>query len=201
MTICFAITAYDKDLHYIDRCSTFIERQSVRPNETIAFVSGVSSANKPPTIDKMFLSSKRASAGKARNECIKNSSSDIICFCDVDDEIHPQKCEIIKKVFSENEKVDAIVHDYNFGRQEFKPIEISNIVLHKIAGIDKTCLLCPIDGKIAHGPICVRRSAIQNYKLEYEDLSYAEDGLFCQRLFQANSDGLFFLPYELINYM
>lgn len=204
MTISVCITAYDKDIYLLDRCLHYIKKQTLTPNQIILLASNINYWS-GDIITDIFISNKLMSAGEARNQLLKISSSDIVCFCDIDDEVHPQKCEIVKHVFSKT-GCCALVHDYEFGHNEFETIDTHQVKTYRITDADNnpnsTNLTCPIsDGKIAHGPISVNREFILRNHLYYPNMSYGEDGMFCRNILRTDMSKILYTDSKLINYI
>lgn len=205
MKITFAITSYSQDIHLLDRCLSYIDDQTNKPDEIILVASNLDYFNCKSLIDSAHLFKQKLSAGEARNKAIDISSSDIICFCDVDDELHPQKCEIIRSIFSNDQTIDMVVHDYNNGSCNFDYIFLSHINLIQITDIDpnptSTNLMCPISGNITHGHCVIKKQTIVDNKIKYTNSSYGEDGLFCRSVLGINNSNVMYTPLKLINYI
>lgn len=201
MSISFCITAYDKDIKHLNRCLSFINQQTIAPDETILLASNIKHWNNSIDINTIFYTDL-LSAGDARNKLIDIASSDILCFCDIDDEIHPQKCEIVKKIF-DNYDINGLVHNYNTGNQPFDFIDINKLEIHQITKVDpnpiSTNLVCPTDGHITHGHISVKKKILNNTR--YINSSRGEDGIFCRDVFNIDHNKMFYSPLKLINYI
>jgi glycosyltransferase involved in cell wall biosynthesis len=201
----FGITSYSVDAHHIHRCLSSIKNQTVRPDRIFIVVSDISS----PYVDilrgpDLMIFANRLSAGNARNELIKECKEGILCFCDIDDEVHPQKCEIVKHIFN-NFSVDMMIHSYNSGSQKFNNIDMEKITVHKItkkARYNSTNLQCPLEENMCHGPISIKLDTIKKSNLWYKDSSSGEDGLFCRSILTKVPDAsIMYCPEKLINYI
>jgi hypothetical protein len=140
------------------------------------------------------------SAGAARNKGGELATGDVVCFCDADDPIHPQKCEVIKRVF-DNKDVDALLHNYNTSNVKFEEIDTQHIELEKVAGCDhppSKNVYTDSDKPIAHGPISIRKEVTS--EITYGDSSCGEDALFCQSILKSPKYSLYYTPLCLINY-
>lgn len=204
MTIGFCITACDKDIHLLDRCLYFINQQTHQPDEIILIVSGTKIVDTIFNI-KILSHDHRISSGEARNKLIQNSKSDVLCMCDIDDEIHPQKCETINQIFVDT-NVAAMVHDYNIGHTKFNFFDLEkDLKTFEIENIDpnpnSTNILCPINGDITHGHITINKKLIVDNNLSYPDSSIGEDGIFCRKILALHNSKFLFCPLKLINYI
>tara|TARA_Y100001938_G_scaffold149724_1_gene237650 strand:- start:380 stop:1051 length:672 start_codon:yes stop_codon:yes gene_type:complete len=220
--ITFCVTCYDGDVHLLeDRLLSIYSEQTVQPDEVLVITSGVGSgsivwdASKPNLTIKTF--EQRKLPGGARNQGGKFAKGDIVCFCDVDDPIHPQKCEIVKKIFEENPEVDALVHSYKFNTKEFNTYDPSEIPIEKVTEVDerwekeqnyvfnphkelpKTCVITPSKGDVHHGHLSCKKEIFNDLKYR-EEMWLGEDGDFCQSIVKS-SYSLFYTPLVLINYI
>jgi glycosyltransferase involved in cell wall biosynthesis len=157
-------------------------------------------------------------AGGARNKGGQLATGEVVCFCDVDDPIHPQKCEVIKRVFA-NQNVDALLHNYKLNTHDFAPIEnLDKIEVEKITTVDprweeeqnyifnphkdipRTNVEAPSKKPICHGHCSARKEVLSEIKFR-EDMSLGEDGDFCQSIVKSNKFDLYYTPLVLINYI
>ena len=230
MKITFCVTCYDGDVHLLHgRLMSIYEEQTVKPDEVLVITSGISSgpivwdSNKPNLTIKTF--EYRMLPGGARNQGGRFAKGDVVCFCDVDDPIHPQKCEVIKRVFG-NSDVDALLHNYNMDTHEFSKIDdIENIEIEKVTKFDSRWeevqkSTPPIDGgyycidgdlprttvtidsgrPATHGHLSVRKEVLSEIKY-IENMRIGEDGEFCQSIIKNDKFSLYYTPLVLINYI
>ena len=200
-SVSFCVTCYDGDFHLLGQCLHYIAHQTIAPDEVLIIASGLKKKSEGRSSTKVYTFENRMSAGAARNKGGELATSEVVCFCDVDDPIHPQKCEVIKRVF-DNTSVDALLHNYNTNSVKFEEVGIQQIALEKIVGCDSppsTNVQNESGRPIAHGPISIRKE-IAN-EIFYGDSSFGEDGLFCQSIFKSDKFGLYYTPLTLINYI
>jgi glycosyltransferase involved in cell wall biosynthesis len=230
MRVTFCVTCYDGDVHLLPkRLADIYEQQTVSPDEVLVITSGVASgaivwnSNMPDLTIKTF--ENRMLPGGARNKGGEFATGDVICFCDVDDPIHPQKCEVIKRVF-DNKDVDALLHSYNLDTDQFSEIEdLDNIELERVIEVDPrweqdqkctppidggyycidgdlphTNIVTPSGRSAHHGHISVRKEICNEIKY-IEHMRIGEDGAFCQSVVKSNKFSLYYTPLILINYM
>lgn len=201
MKVSFCVTCYDKDSYLLQQSIDTLQKQTVEPDEILVIASGLKSLVCTNPKVKIYNFEKRMSAGEARNKGGELATGDIVCFCDVDDFVHTQKCEVIKRVF-ENQNIDALVHNYNLNVSEFKKIDVESVHVEKITDIDNppsTNVATLSRMPVCHGHVSVRRSVAE--KLKYEDSSYSEDGVFCQSIVKSQNFNLYYTPLILINYI
>jgi glycosyltransferase involved in cell wall biosynthesis len=225
MNVSFCVTCYDGDVHLLhDRLISIYDEQTVTPDEVLVITSGVSSgpivwdSSRPNLTIKTF--EKRMLPGGARNQGGRLAKGDVVCFCDVDDPIHPQKCEIVKRVF-DNRNVDALVHNYNLGQsvfckygprgpryqyygEEFIMVsDLDQIPIEKVITTSpppSTNVEAPSKSPVTHGHMSARKELLADISYR-EDMSLGEDGDFCQSIVKSNKFDLYYTPLVLINYI
>lgn len=177
-----------------------IKMQTTEPDEILVVASGLKSLGcADPTI-KVYHFENRMLAGGARNKGGELATGDVVCFCDVDDIIHPQKCEVIKNIF-QSQEIDALVHNYNMGLREFDPVKDTHIEkVVKTDPLPSTNVEAPSRLPICHGHMSARKEVLSDIKYR-EDMSCGEDGVFCQSIVKSSQYTLYYTPLKLINYI
>lgn len=226
----FCVTFCDKDWHLIERCVEFILLQSVKPDKVMFVGSGL--LEKTHTAYDLCLklgkgfkeygiltSPTRKLPGWARNNgaFFNQGSKEIVSFCDVDDDIHPKKCEFVKKVFV-NPDVDALVHNYSRPEvptfpswQSVNDSDVINVeqvidmepipdpVPEGWFNIPRTNVITVNKEPVAHGPISIRGSIAQHFRYK-ENMSLGEDRTFCGEIVNHPDFNLYYTPKKLIIY-
>lgn len=203
MKITFGITGYDVDVNLLHKCLSCVKKQTIKPDRIIVVVSGIPNQYDFLNYNDLMIVDYRLSAGNARNQIMDMCEEEILCFCDIDDEIHPQKCEVIKYIF-EQHKPNMVLHNYNKGYNEFFPIDIDKLEVFPITKPNKhgVNLACPIDKDMCHGPIAINLHKIKEHNLRYPDISLGEDGVFCRSvLTNISPSNILYCPEKLINYI
>jgi glycosyltransferase involved in cell wall biosynthesis len=160
----------------------------------------------------IFNSPQKRKPGWARNSGGKLCLKEVIMFIDVDDFIHPRKCEFMKKVFNENPEVDAVVHNYLDPGQQWE--DINNFELYEVTQADpdpdpippgwfdipRTNVTCPVEGqRLHHGHMTCKTKIFQDLCYD-ESMSLGEDGTFCRSILEHPDYKLFYTPQKLIIY-
>jgi glycosyltransferase involved in cell wall biosynthesis len=221
MKVTFCITCYDQDFFLLEDRIKSIEHQTVQPDTISIVCSGLQKEGyKVFEIAKkyncaVYNSPIRHLAGWARNTGGFICNTDVISFCDVDDSIHPQKCEFIKRVF-ENKNISALVHNYHTletwnGRWDF----ISDFSVEEIvktedtppdpipAGwfdIPRTNVLTEKKEPVCHGHVTCRKQVFEDGIRYNEEMSLGEDGTFCRAILANKKHNLFYTAQKLILY-
>ncbi len=206
MKISFCITCYDKDVHFLDACLDSVSQQTVKPDEVIVVSSGFDWDKKIGSSKKLDYvvhnSPSRKFAGWARNRGAEISTGDIITFCDVDDKIHPQRCEYIKSVFRPP-LVSALVGSYYFA-EEFESWKDLNLEFENLPVEVKeydVCLKTPKGDRVGHGHLTCRTDMFSKGKMRYkEHQRTGQDSEFCRRICDHPDYKIFYTPQELVIY-
>ena len=224
----FCITFCDKDWTLIERCVDFVLSQSVKPDKVTFVGSGLlekthiafslcAKLGKLFDSHNIITSPTRKLPGWARNTgaFFNQGNDEVISFCDVDDDIHPKKCEFVKKVFV-NPEVDALVHNYDrpevqvtWDRVEDKHVvQVEPVISVEPPpdpvpdgwfNIPRTNVMTKNKEPVAHGPISIRGSVAQHFRYK-ENMPLGEDGTFCREIVNHPNFNLYYTPKKLIVY-
>ena len=206
MKVSFCITCYDQDAHLLESSlSNILQTQTTKPDEILVVSSGLKSLSCSIPNVKVYNFENRMLAGGARNKGGQLATGDVVCFCDVDDPIHPKKCEVIKRVFDDDcpDRVDALLHNYKFNTHDFAPIKsLDKIEIEKITSVDPTCtnVRTAANLPVCHGHMSARKELLASISYR-EDMRLGEDGDFCQSVVKSNKFDLYYTPLILINYI
>ena len=110
------IPLYNKR-QYICRCVESVLQQSCTSFEVIVVDDGSTdgSYNELNTINDdrlIVIHQENLGVSEARNTGINNAKGEWIAFIDADDMMHPQRLEIIAKVFTDYPEAKALLHNY-----------------------------------------------------------------------------------------
>lgn len=226
----FCITFCDKDWHLIERCVDFILCQSIRPDKVMFVGSGLLEKTHIAyslcvKLGKHFsecgivTSPTRKLPGWARNSgaFFNQGADEVISFCDVDDDIHPKKCEFVKKVFV-NIGVDGLVHNYSRPETPTFPswekVDDSDVIdVEPVMSVEpdpdpapegwfnipRTNVMTLNKEPVAHGPISIRGAVAQHLRYK-ENMPLGEDGTFCREIVNHPDFNLYYTPKKLIIY-
>jgi len=136
----------------LDLALTKIAQGTEMPNEVIVLISGVNELIKEQWIEKLqrkfnslielkiIMKKEGWNISCSKNELVKLSKGDIIICHDADDYQHPQRVEIVKKIFDENDIV-YFCHSYRFfDEPSFKQINFKDIKIISPAEINEKYL-------------------------------------------------------------
>jgi glycosyltransferase involved in cell wall biosynthesis len=217
--ISFCITCYDGDAHLLEQSlSTILQTQTTKPDEILVVSSGLKSLSCSSPNVKVYNFKNRMLAGGARNKGGELATGEVVCFCDVDDPIHPKKCEVIKRVFA-NQNVDALVHNYRLDVLDFSPIQdTQEIKIEKVTDVDerwekeqhyifnphkdipRTNVEVRSNKPVCHGHLSAKKELLAEIKYR-EDMWVGEDGDMLQAIVKSKKFDLYYTPLVLINYI
>ncbi len=122
VTIGVAIPCYHGHIQHLKYTLDSIENQTRKPDMVVVSCSGVSSTpynQSDYTFPVQFITTEnKQSASKNRNVAASYLDTDIISFFDADDQMHPQRLEVIERAFKEN---DIVLFLHNFIREPTTP--------------------------------------------------------------------------------
>lgn len=218
MSVSFCITCYDRDVHLVQQALSYVKNQTAQPDEILVIASGIKSLGYHDPDITVYTFENRMGPGQARNKGGELATGNIVCFCDVDDPIHPQKCEVVKRVF-DNKKVDALIHNYKMDVMEFEPLtNLDDIQIEQIVTVDSrwekeqhhvfnphkdiphTNVEAPSKQPVCHGHMSARKELLADISYR-EDMWLGEDGDFCQSIVKSAKYSLYYTPLILMNYI
>ena len=194
---------------HIPQCLTLldsIENQTRKPDEVVV---SCSSTTEFPTKQysypvRIITTEKKQNASTNRNIAASNLTTDIICFFDADDKMHPQRLEIIEHSF---ENTDIILHSF-FEEAEkncnYPHIDMSNycIIRNQLSRAPSGCITLDNIQRIHHGQVSITQQIFQQVRFP-EDPIYEtrEDCAFCYSVFELPDIRSAYLPYPLSKYI
>jgi len=111
------IPCYSGHLKYLTRCLQSIQDSTLHP-DIVAISFSSTTPDKIPSLSQFSfkivttITSDHKNAAQNRNLAANLIDTDILTFFDADDEIHPQRLEIISKFFRNYPSYDAFYHNY-----------------------------------------------------------------------------------------
>jgi glycosyltransferase involved in cell wall biosynthesis len=203
MKIGVAIPSYIGHIDLLFKLLDSIQNQTIIPNKVV--VSCSSTKKNDLEVDcyveklqrytfylEIITTEEKKNAGQNRNiAASKLSDMDYITFIDADDVMHPQRIEILLKVFQENDS-DIILHNYfidvTFEKDTFKKIENENIIVrnNSLKQHWSGCIehIDYVEESIHHSQVSVKNEILNKIKFpEENEFNRKEDCIFCHRVF------------------
>ena len=205
MRIGVAIPCFVKHISQCLRLLDALEHQTRRPDEVVV---SCSSTTDFPVVSysypiRILITDKKQNASTNRNCAAKQLQTDIICFFDADDEMHPQRLELIAKSMYQT---DILLHSFfqDGERLESYPvIDPSNYtIMHNVLRqAPSGCIMLDGIQRIHHGQVSVTKEVYQQVQFPEEpEYEVREDCVFCFRVFSLPGIRSVYLPYPLSKY-
>ena len=192
MKIGVAIPCFDKHLTYLFLLLDSIEAQTVMPDKVC--VSCSSTATFPSSRKYSFpleivLTNEKRNAAQNRNIAMDRlREMDYISFMDADDIMHPQRIEVLRNVFEE-QNCQMILHNYQNGTNtEFRPVEDIEVRVNTMkptvsGGTTHIEHHKFLQQHIHHSQVSVQRSILDLVRFPEEpEFHRREDSAFCNRV-------------------
>jgi len=221
MKIGVAIPCYIGHIHPLFKLLDSIQIQTNIPNKVV--VSCSSSKNSDFELECYFeklqqytfsleiiTTEEKKSASENRNiAAAKLSDMDYITFIDADDIMHPQRIEILLKVFQEHDS-DIILHNYYNSEildnitKKLESDEI-DIRLNSLKQCYSGCIThkyyYDTNDKIHHGHVSIKQAIFNQIQFPEEPEFYTkEDCVFCYRVFSLENIKDSYVANELSYY-
>jgi glycosyltransferase involved in cell wall biosynthesis len=208
MKLGVAIPCYINHIPHCKRLLDNLEQQSRRPDKVVVCCS----SSKPddfivreyPFPVQIITTENKQNAAVNRNQLIPYMDTDIVCFFDADDDMHPQRLEIIAHTF-ETQKTDLVVHSYFHGQEcgtPYLPIQPCNFVALRnvLEPCYSGCLKYDYVSRIHHSQVSVSQYALQVRFPEEIEWQAREDSIFCNRVSRLPNVQTAYLPICLSKY-
>ena len=188
MRIGVAIPCYKYHIPVLKRCLDSIEHQTRKPDEVVV----VCSSSKPTDIPAFQYSfplrviprPERRNAAENRNLAAAVLTTDILCFFDCDDTMHPQRIEFLAKVFQET-RGDICLHSFYEKEEVEQPyphIQTPIVIQNRLRRAPSGCAIVEGDhsARIHHSQVTVTKFIFSRVQFK-EDISHErrEDAVFC----------------------
>jgi glycosyltransferase involved in cell wall biosynthesis len=197
-------------IKHIDRCLELLDSintQTRLPDKVVVSCSSSKPENFPIREYKYNLqvitTEERKNSSENRNIAAKNLDTDIICFFDADDTMHPQRLEAIEKAFEE--KADIVLHSF-FTNDEchnpFPEITDFNIKKNVLTQCLSGCIKYDYIQRIHHGQVSVTKEVFNKIQFPEENMYQTrEDCVFCYRVFSIPGIQSSYIPHPLSKYV
>jgi glycosyltransferase involved in cell wall biosynthesis len=188
MRIGVAIPCYKYHIPSLKRCLDSIERQTYKPDEVIVSCSS-SIPTDIPTYNYSFplrviVRPERRNAAENRNLAATALTTDIVSFFDCDDEMHPQRIQILLDVFHET-RPDISLHSFlerEETKQPFAQIQNPRVIPNRLRRAPSGCAILEGDysSRIHHSQATVSKFVLSRIQFK-EDIGHErrEDAVFC----------------------
>jgi glycosyltransferase involved in cell wall biosynthesis len=208
MKIGVAIPSYIGHIDMLFDLLDSIEKQTRLPDKVVVSCSSTREFINNKTYSfplQIIVTEEHKNAAQNRNIAISNlMDMDFVTFIDADDIMHPQRIEVLLKVF-EAYNVDIILHTF-ISNNEFEKLEKINVRVNSLVQCITGCIRhSHWDFRnleiIHHGQVTVKRHILDKVKFPEEDAFLTkEDCTFCHRVFGLENIQNAFIPHGLSLY-
>lgn len=196
MKIGVAIPSYIGHIHRLIELLDSIEKQTRLPDKVVVSCSSTREFVNNKTYSfplQIILTEERQNAAQNRNIAASNlMDMDFVSFIDADDIMHPQRIEVLLKVFNEYD-CDIILHNYLIDTGEFENIENIQVRTDSLIQCHTGCIVHRDSTRnyvdhIHHGQSTIKTRILDKVKFPEEDAFLTrEDATFCHRVFELGN--------------
>ena len=188
MRIGVAIPCYKYHIPVLKRCLDSIERQTQHPDEVVVVCSSTTNTDIPiysysfPL--RIITRPERRNAAENRNLASTELTTDIVSFFDCDDEMHPQRIQILSDTFQQTNP-DICLHSFLEKEETQKPftqIQSPHRTVNHLRRAPSGC--ATLNGnptaRIHHSQVTVSKFILGRIRFK-EDIGHErrEDAVFC----------------------
>jgi hypothetical protein len=192
MKIGVAIPSYIGHIHRLIELLDSIEKQTRLPDKVVVSCSSTREFINNKTYSfplQIILTEERQNAAQNRNIAISNlMDMEFVSFIDADDIMHPQRIEVLLKVFNEYD-CDIILHNYLIDSGTFETIENMQVRIDTLVQCHTGCIVHRDNTRnyldhIHHSQSTIKIHILDKVKFPEENSFIArEDSIFCYRAF------------------
>lgn len=190
-----AICCYKGHISILKRLLDSIESQTRKPNEVVVSCSSSEPDDIPYRRDmysfpfRILTHSERKNAAQNRNYAAAQLTTDVVCFFDADDIMHPQRIEIIADCFQANPQLMIFLHNIEFSTSTiFPPLRNVYLYMNQLSKCDWGSTILQVrlhHANIANGHASIRRSVLQHVTFqESVEFQGKEDTAFSTEIIQ-----------------
>ncbi len=208
-TIGIAIPCYKRHIPHLQTLFQSIQNQTLYPTKVVVSCSSVEEADCEqihtdyPFPIEIIHHRERKNAAQNRNCAAAALNTDIVCFFDADDVMHPQRLQAIHVAF-QNQDVNIVSHSYTVGNHPFELYDTFSIEYH---GLQKAPTGCAVlkrnwSAAIHHSQVSVRKHILEKTKFREEAcMERKEDAIFCGDVLAYSENRNAYIANSLSNYV
>ncbi len=208
-TIGIAVPCYKRHIPHLQTLFQSIQNQTLYPAKVVVSCSSSEEADCEqiqtdyPFPIQILRHRERKNAAENRNIAAATLNTDIVCFFDADDIMHPQRLQAIYTAF-QNSEVNIVLHSFTEGNQPFDLYDTFSIEYHGLRRAPSGCAI--LTGKpnvrIHHSQVSVRRHILEKTKFREEAaMERREDAVFCGDVLAYSENQNAYIADSLSNYL
>ena len=211
VTIGIAIPCYKGHIEALQCLLDSIERQTRKADNVVVSCSSSDASDIPPSYYKysfplQIITHKEVrNAAQNRNAALSYLDTDLITVMDADDQMHPQRLEIIEYSF-QNPNTDVFVHFYetridrDFVKYDTFPLELNK--LYVCAWNSVQHINYPRGDIVHNSQVSFRRKILEKVRYREEAAYFGrEDVLFVGDMIRLYPNGTAYCPLRLSKYV
>ncbi len=208
-TLGIAVPCYKRHIPHLQTLFQSIQNQTLYPTKVVVSCSSSEEVdcaqiqtNYPFPI-QILQHRERKNAAENRNIAAANLNTDIVCFFDADDIMHPQRLQAIYTAF-QNPDVNIVLHSFTAGNKPFEWYDSFSIEYHGLQKAPSGCAVLKHNwsAQIHHSQVSVRRHILEKTKFrENACMERREDAVFCGDVLAYSENQNAYIANSLSNYL
>ena len=209
MKIGVAVPCYKNHITRLYDLLDSIEKQTRCPDKVVVSCSSTSEFINCKEYSfplQIIITENKKNAAQNRNiASSKLMDMDYITFIDADDIMHPQRIEILLKIFEEHDS-DIVLHNFLLEKKDFEKIEEIHVRPNSLIQGWSGCIVHK-DGyndnidRIHHSQSTLKKYILEKIKFPEEpEFHRREDSIFCHRVFGLENIKNAYIVNELSYY-
>jgi glycosyltransferase involved in cell wall biosynthesis len=198
----------------VAECLNTISKQTIHPCEVIISLSEVDMETAIacenawkhifPCLRVLFSESKLR-AGPARNVAALESKCQVICFIDADDRTHPQKLEVIARIFNLYPDTMCVMHNFHSVSRsqnvypDFELYDLNNVPIDRGESFSQRYNNYPDSTGVHHGHCAVSRRVFDDGHRQL-DMGPGEDLFFVKSIMAHYNHKVVHVKLNLVQY-
>ncbi len=207
MSIGVAVPCYFGHISRLTSLLDSIENQTCKPNKVVVSCSSTKEEFAVKNYSfplEIIVTEEKKNAAENRNIATSRlMNMDYLTFIDADDVMHPQRIEVLLKVFKET-NCDIILHNFLLDKTEFTPIQNIDFRIDGLTRCGSGCIMHKTGNqtlRIHHSQSSIKRQIFDIVKYPEEQEFYSkEDCVFCYRIFSLPNIKNAYIENELSYY-
>jgi glycosyltransferase involved in cell wall biosynthesis len=188
MRVGVAIPCYKNHIRHLSNLLQTLDQQTYKPDEVVVSCSSCRPEDLPifsvsfPL--RILTTEQHQNCATNRNKAASALTTDCILFFDADDEMHPQRLEVLRNIFLQTQ-CDIALHTFwiqEETKQPFSSIAKPNVEVNVLRRSPTGCAV--VDGRyhlrIAHGHVSVSAFAFRRIQFKEDPGNERrDDAIFC----------------------